>query len=279
MQFTGTFASADFFRSASYVASSLTEVHRCYSTESHMEHLNGGKSYSDIFRSESPFVWIFRRLSGKSAEESVRNLTEIGLIVQKGGAHSCYENKAQSYRPQNLLCVIKWSEDMLVCRWGSWTGGLKRVKKKSTFSFSVLSTLKKNSFIPCFHSSPVSFCVFVCLNYDWNILEIRRFLVELFSLQNHNYFPQKMCFYTQKNLIWWPLTWWQLRVCSVLTIAESMFSLFHHTQLHLSNENNLMEFWIFSAGKCLTAINLTFSQNQDKSDWRSNVSLRAAFGI
>lgn len=56
MQFTGTFASADFFRSASYVASSLTEVHRCYSTESHTEHLNGGKSYSDIFRSESPFV-------------------------------------------------------------------------------------------------------------------------------------------------------------------------------------------------------------------------------
>uniref|UniRef100_A0A3Q4AB14 Calcitonin receptor-like receptor n=1 Tax=Mola mola TaxID=94237 RepID=A0A3Q4AB14_MOLML len=55
MQFAGTFANADFFRSASYVASSLTEVHRCYSIESHTEHLNG-KSYSDIFRSESPFV-------------------------------------------------------------------------------------------------------------------------------------------------------------------------------------------------------------------------------
>ncbi|XP_028324789.1 calcitonin gene-related peptide type 1 receptor-like isoform X2 [Gouania willdenowi] len=55
MQFTGTFANADFFRSASYVASSLTEVHRCYSIESHTEHMNG-KSYSDIFRSESPFV-------------------------------------------------------------------------------------------------------------------------------------------------------------------------------------------------------------------------------
>ncbi|CAG01331.1 unnamed protein product, partial [Tetraodon nigroviridis] len=49
LQFTGTFASADFFRSASYVASSLTEVHRCYSTESHSEHLGSGKSYSDIF--------------------------------------------------------------------------------------------------------------------------------------------------------------------------------------------------------------------------------------
>uniref|UniRef100_A0A8C2WQ01 G-protein coupled receptors family 2 profile 2 domain-containing protein n=1 Tax=Cyclopterus lumpus TaxID=8103 RepID=A0A8C2WQ01_CYCLU len=41
MQFAGTFANADFFRSASYVASSLTEVHRCYSIESHSEHMNG----------------------------------------------------------------------------------------------------------------------------------------------------------------------------------------------------------------------------------------------
>ncbi|XP_034033428.1 calcitonin gene-related peptide type 1 receptor-like [Thalassophryne amazonica] len=55
MQFAGTFANTDFFRSASYVASSLTEVNRCYSIESHMEHMNG-KSYSDIFRSDSPFV-------------------------------------------------------------------------------------------------------------------------------------------------------------------------------------------------------------------------------
>ncbi|TMS11580.1 Calcitonin gene-related peptide type 1 receptor [Larimichthys crocea] len=55
MQFAGMFANADFFRSASYVASSLTEVHRCYSIESHTEHMNG-KSYSDIFRSDSPFV-------------------------------------------------------------------------------------------------------------------------------------------------------------------------------------------------------------------------------
>ncbi|XP_057686196.1 calcitonin gene-related peptide type 1 receptor isoform X2 [Corythoichthys intestinalis] len=54
MQFAGTFANADLFRSASYVASSLTEVHRCYSIES-TEH-NNGKSYSDIFRSDSPFV-------------------------------------------------------------------------------------------------------------------------------------------------------------------------------------------------------------------------------
>ncbi|XP_061896537.1 calcitonin gene-related peptide type 1 receptor-like isoform X1 [Entelurus aequoreus] len=55
MQFAGTFANADLFRSASYAASSLTEVHRCYSIESHTEQ-NTVKSYSDIFRSDSPFV-------------------------------------------------------------------------------------------------------------------------------------------------------------------------------------------------------------------------------
>ncbi|XP_017295640.1 calcitonin gene-related peptide type 1 receptor isoform X2 [Kryptolebias marmoratus] len=56
LQFAGTFANPEFFRSsASFVASSLTEVHRCYSIESHTEHING-KSYSDIFRSDSPFV-------------------------------------------------------------------------------------------------------------------------------------------------------------------------------------------------------------------------------
>ncbi|KAM3857097.1 calcitonin gene-related peptide type 1 receptor-like [Diretmus argenteus] len=59
MQFGGTFANADFFRSASYVASSLTEVHRCYSIESHTEHMNG-KSYHDIettiLRSDNPFA-------------------------------------------------------------------------------------------------------------------------------------------------------------------------------------------------------------------------------
>ncbi|MEQ2277273.1 hypothetical protein XENORESO_000343 [Xenotaenia resolanae] len=55
MQSAGTFANPEFFRSAYYVASSLTEVHRCYSIESHTEHING-KSYSDIFRSESPYV-------------------------------------------------------------------------------------------------------------------------------------------------------------------------------------------------------------------------------
>uniref|UniRef100_A0A3B5MUH2 Calcitonin receptor-like receptor n=1 Tax=Xiphophorus couchianus TaxID=32473 RepID=A0A3B5MUH2_9TELE len=55
MQSAGTFANPEFFRSAYYVASSLTEVHRCYSIESHTEHMNG-KSYSDIFRSEGPYV-------------------------------------------------------------------------------------------------------------------------------------------------------------------------------------------------------------------------------
>uniref|UniRef100_A0A667WIW1 Calcitonin gene-related peptide type 1 receptor n=1 Tax=Myripristis murdjan TaxID=586833 RepID=A0A667WIW1_9TELE len=59
MQFGGTFANADILRSASYVASSLTEVHRCYSIESHVEHMNG-KGYNDIeatiFRSDNPFA-------------------------------------------------------------------------------------------------------------------------------------------------------------------------------------------------------------------------------
>ncbi|KAM6945400.1 calcitonin gene-related peptide type 1 receptor-like [Aplochiton taeniatus] len=43
IQFGGTLGHADVFRSASYVASSLTEVHRCYSNE----HVNG-KSCSDV---------------------------------------------------------------------------------------------------------------------------------------------------------------------------------------------------------------------------------------
>ncbi|XP_056157003.1 calcitonin gene-related peptide type 1 receptor-like isoform X2 [Lampris incognitus] len=60
MQFGGTFANADIFRSASYVASSLTEVHRCYSIDSHTtEHMNG-KGYHDIqttiLRSDNPFA-------------------------------------------------------------------------------------------------------------------------------------------------------------------------------------------------------------------------------
>ncbi|XP_029373391.1 calcitonin gene-related peptide type 1 receptor isoform X2 [Echeneis naucrates] len=55
MQLSGTFSNADFFRPASYVASSLTEVHRCYSIESHTERTNG-KSYPDILRLDSPFV-------------------------------------------------------------------------------------------------------------------------------------------------------------------------------------------------------------------------------
>ncbi|PWA32078.1 hypothetical protein CCH79_00013385 [Gambusia affinis] len=55
MQSAGTFANPEFFRSTYYATSSLTEVHRCYSIESHAEHANG-KSCSDIFRSESPYV-------------------------------------------------------------------------------------------------------------------------------------------------------------------------------------------------------------------------------
>ncbi|KAM8905275.1 calcitonin gene-related peptide type 1 receptor-like isoform 2-T4 [Spinachia spinachia] len=55
MQFAGTFANAGFLRSASFAATSLTEVHRCYSIDSHSEHMNG-KSYPDIFGSDNPFV-------------------------------------------------------------------------------------------------------------------------------------------------------------------------------------------------------------------------------
>ncbi|KAJ3583848.1 hypothetical protein NHX12_015566 [Muraenolepis orangiensis] len=62
MQLGGSFSNAEVFRSASYVASSLTEVHRCYSIESHTEYLNG-KNYRDvqtpahsIHRSETPFA-------------------------------------------------------------------------------------------------------------------------------------------------------------------------------------------------------------------------------
>ncbi|CAL8307194.1 unnamed protein product [Merluccius merluccius] len=56
MQFGGTFANAEVFRSASYAASSLTEVHRCYSIESHTEYLNG-KNYQDI---QAPIHTIHR---------------------------------------------------------------------------------------------------------------------------------------------------------------------------------------------------------------------------
>lgn len=79
MQFSGTFANADFFRSASYVASSLTEVHRCYSIESHTEHMNG-KSYSDIFRSDSPFVW--RRHVRHRFFDIYHDVTKIDVFLE-----------------------------------------------------------------------------------------------------------------------------------------------------------------------------------------------------
>uniref|UniRef100_A0A6Q2XXV0 Calcitonin gene-related peptide type 1 receptor n=1 Tax=Esox lucius TaxID=8010 RepID=A0A6Q2XXV0_ESOLU len=63
IQFGNNFAGADIFRSASYVASSLTEVHRCYSIDGHTELMNGKNSYHDIetvtptiLRSENPFA-------------------------------------------------------------------------------------------------------------------------------------------------------------------------------------------------------------------------------
>eukprot|EP00063_Salmo_salar_P033003 XP_014007838.1 PREDICTED: calcitonin gene-related peptide type 1 receptor-like [Salmo salar] len=48
IQFGSNFAHADVFRSSSYVASSLTEVHRCYSIDGHTEHMNGKNNYHDI---------------------------------------------------------------------------------------------------------------------------------------------------------------------------------------------------------------------------------------
>ncbi|KAK9972896.1 hypothetical protein ABG768_023656 [Culter alburnus] len=47
IQFGSTFTNQDALRSASYTASSMTEVHRCYSIDSHMETLNG-KSFHNL---------------------------------------------------------------------------------------------------------------------------------------------------------------------------------------------------------------------------------------
>ncbi|XP_028809592.1 calcitonin gene-related peptide type 1 receptor [Denticeps clupeoides] len=56
MQFGSTLAHREALRSASYTASSITEVHRCYSIDGHTEHLNGN-GYHDtettIFRNEN----------------------------------------------------------------------------------------------------------------------------------------------------------------------------------------------------------------------------------
>ncbi|KAL0190600.1 hypothetical protein M9458_013298, partial [Cirrhinus mrigala] len=47
IQFGSTFANTEALRSASYTASSMTEVHRCYSIDSHMDTLNG-KSFHNL---------------------------------------------------------------------------------------------------------------------------------------------------------------------------------------------------------------------------------------
>lgn len=51
---------SDALRSASYTASSITEVQGCYSIDSHSEHMNG-KGFHDIdpsmLKPDSPFAW------------------------------------------------------------------------------------------------------------------------------------------------------------------------------------------------------------------------------
>ncbi|XP_029492420.1 calcitonin gene-related peptide type 1 receptor isoform X2 [Oncorhynchus nerka] len=60
IQFGSTFAHSDAMRSASYTASSITEVQGCYSIDSHTEHLNGKGACLDIetsiLKSENPFT-------------------------------------------------------------------------------------------------------------------------------------------------------------------------------------------------------------------------------
>ncbi|TTH38799.1 Calcitonin gene-related peptide type 1 receptor [Bagarius yarrelli] len=59
IQFGSTFANTEALRSTSYTTSSMTEVHRCYSIDSHMDTLNG-KSFhnleSTILRSDNIYM-------------------------------------------------------------------------------------------------------------------------------------------------------------------------------------------------------------------------------
>lgn len=58
IQFGSTIAQSDAMRSASYTASSITEVQGCYSIDGHTEHLNG-KNCNDIdniLKPENPFA-------------------------------------------------------------------------------------------------------------------------------------------------------------------------------------------------------------------------------
>ncbi|XP_066520332.1 calcitonin gene-related peptide type 1 receptor [Hoplias malabaricus] len=59
MQFGGTFSNQEALRSAYYTASSMTEVHRCYSIDGHMDTLNG-KSFHNmeatILRSDNLYM-------------------------------------------------------------------------------------------------------------------------------------------------------------------------------------------------------------------------------
>lgn len=59
IQFGSTFANTEALRSTSYNASSMTEVHRCYSIDSHMDTLNGKSFHSletTILRSDNIYM-------------------------------------------------------------------------------------------------------------------------------------------------------------------------------------------------------------------------------
>lgn len=60
MQFGSTLTHSDAMRSASYTASSITDVQGCYSIDSNTEHLNGKGGCLDIetsiLKSEKPFA-------------------------------------------------------------------------------------------------------------------------------------------------------------------------------------------------------------------------------
>lgn len=59
IQFGSTLAHSEALRSASYTASSITEVQGCYSIDSHSEHLNGKSCHeadNAMLKSESSFA-------------------------------------------------------------------------------------------------------------------------------------------------------------------------------------------------------------------------------
>lgn len=79
IQFGSTFANTEALRSTSYTTSSMTEVHRCYSIDSHMDTLNG-KSFHNmettILRSDNIYMW------GSLSLHAQRQQTETTASLQ-----------------------------------------------------------------------------------------------------------------------------------------------------------------------------------------------------